>query len=242
MDVKDIVANYRLFVDTCSIMYDKAQGFFYKLAPILIDQKKQVIIPHKVAIEIERLQNSTKPDTRNAARSGATILEHYLDYNLVDIRGEKNDPFADNVFHYVFSKFRTQYDLALLTQDKGLAMDILALKSSQAIQTSKKLFVFKIGKRGDVLMWRNMKDFHATQGKHSTSTQKFRLCRKPRSQEDRIISVRKIPEEGDYIEAGDFGRIRLRRLLGKGGEGKIFSTDSGYACKIYFDLCGRKYL
>lgn len=234
MKVKDIIVNYRLFVDTCSLMHEKAEDFFYKLAPILIDLRKQVIIPHKVAIEIERLQNSPKPDTKKAAKSSATILKHYLEHSLVDIRGEKNDPFADNVFHYVFSKFRTQHDLALLTQDKGLAMDILSLKTSQAIQTSKKLLVIKIGKRGDVLMWRNMKNSHTAQTKHSKPTPKFRLCRTPHPQVDRIINVHKIPEEGDHIETSNLGRVRLRHVLGEGGEGKIFSTDSGYACKIYF--------
>jgi DNA-directed RNA polymerase subunit RPC12/RpoP len=229
-----VVGNCRLFVDTCSIMHEKAQDFFYKLAPILIDHKKQIIIPHKVAIEIERLQNSPRPATNNAAKTGTTILKHYIDYNIVDVRGEKNDPFADNVFHYVFSKFRTQYDLALLTQDKGLAMDILSLKSSQAIKSSKKLLVLKIGKRGDALMWRNEKTVHETKEKHSESNKTFRICDKHRPQKDSIINARKIPEEGDFIEAGDFGKARLLRVLGEGGEGKIFSTDLGHACKIYF--------
>ena len=94
VNVKDIAVNYRLFVDTCSLMHEKAEEFFYKFAPTLIDLNRQIIIPHKVAIEIERLQNSSEPDTKKAAKAGATILKHYLEHNLVDVRGEKNDPLA----------------------------------------------------------------------------------------------------------------------------------------------------
>jgi hypothetical protein len=235
MDLKNVVAQHKLFVDTCSIMHEKAKDFFYKLAPILIDQQKQIIIPHKVALEIERLQSSPKPSTNIASKTGATILKHYIDYNLVDIRGEKNDPFADNVFHYVFSKFRTQYDLALITQDRSLAMDILSLKFSRAIQSSKKLLVLKIGYRGDALIWRRENGSNQNNKKKlSSSVAAFRLYNKPRSKADRVISTRKIPDVGDDIEAGKFGKVRLRRIIGEGGEGKIFSTDSGHACKVYF--------
>ncbi len=235
MDINNVVTKYSLFVDTCSILHGKAQDFFYKLAPVLIDQKKQIIIPHKVVIEVERLQNSPKKSTKIAAETGATILRHYLDYNLVDIRGEKNDPFADNVFHYVFSKFRTQKDLALITQDKSLAMDILSLKHSQSIKSSKEIIVLKIGYQGDLLVWEWENNSSQDNKKtHSLSKKIFRLCEKPRSQDDQVIYTRKIPDTSDYVEADNFGKIRLLRILGKGGEGKIFSTDSGYACKIYF--------
>jgi len=237
MDVNKIADNYRLFVDTCSLMYEKAPGFFYSLAPILIEKKKQIIIPHKVAIEIEHLKKSPNPLTRDSALRGATIIKHYIDYALIDIRGEKNDPFADNVFHYVFSKFRTQYDLALLTQDTGLAMDILALKYSQAIQSSKKLLVLKLNWNGSLMAWSDDRRFTSVRNadslQASAKVQKFRLCSKPHTQKDRILGSRETPDAGDYINAVEFGRVRLGHVIGEGGEAKIFSTNSGNACKIY---------
>ena len=244
MDVKDIVANFRLFVDTCSFMHEKAPDFFYKhLVHILIDQGKMLIIPDKVKEELKYLQKSPKPETRNAARRGAEIIKQFQKDKLIDIRGEKNDPFTDNVFHYVFSKFRTKYDLALITQDKALALEILALNDSLAIKTSKRIIVFWIGRGGNLMMWRNNKNYNPGRKQQTKHAQKFRLCSKPRQEENRIIKVDNIPGEDEYIKAGTFGELRLRRLLGEGGEGKIYLTDSGHACKIYFKdrLTERRY-
>jgi len=234
MDINEIIRDYKLFVDTCSIMHEKSPDFFYSLAPILIETEKKLIIPDKVTKEIERLQNSSNSATQNAAKSGATILKHYIDYNLLDIRGEKNDPFADNVFHYVFSKFRTQYDLALITQDKELAMDILLLKSSKAIKSSKKLLVLKIGKRGDILTWRKDRPRQDSNFNHNATNATFRSFKTPRSQKDKIIIAQSIPGVGDEIITDNFRKIRLLNIIGEGGEGKIFDTDSDFACKVYF--------
>lgn len=234
VDMKNTINNYRFFVDSCALMHEKAHQFFYGLVPILTASKKKIIIPHKGIIEIERLEGSHKPKTKSAARKAAGILKHYLEYRLADIRGEENDPFADNVFHYVFSKFRTRYDLALLTQNRHLAMEILALKESKAIKTSKDLIVLRIGEKGDALIWDNHTSQHASKTQASSSSKRFRIFEKPRSQRDRILDVGKIPEVGDYIQTENYGRIRLQSIIGEGGEGRIFSTDSGYACKIYF--------
>ena len=106
-------------------------------------------------------------------------------------------------------------------------MDILSLKYSKAIQSSKKLLVLKIGYRGDALIWRRERGSYNDNKKEPTlSFTKFRLCNKPRPQDERIINTRRIPDVGDYIEAGKFGKVRLSRTIGEGGEGKIFSTDS----------------
>ncbi|MBF0120753.1 MAG: zinc-ribbon domain containing protein [Desulfobacterales bacterium] len=238
MELENIAAYYCLFVDTCSIMHEKANDFFYRLAPILISFKKQIIIPNKVVIEIDRLRNNMKLVTRDAAIRGATILKDYKDYNLIDVRGEKSDPFADNVFLYVFSKFRTQYNLALLTQDKSLAMDILALKKSKAVQTSRKLLVLKLKRDGSISLWKD--DYSSISNTKEpytntsiTETKKFRLGLKPIPKKNHYLKTNEVPKEGDYIDADEFGRLRLKSIIGAGGEGKIFLTDSGFACKVY---------
>ncbi len=236
MDLSHAVAQCRIFVDTCSIMHQKSQDFFSKLAPILMAQQKQIIIPHKVVSEINRLQSAPAGYTKNAAKAGAVILKRYLDHGLLDIRGERNDPFADNVFVYVFSKFRTQYDLALITQDRSLAMHILFLKDSKTIHSSKKLLVLKIGYSGDAEIWRREIEYNQNNKKEASSPlSPFQLFNKPRSQADKPIVARKIPDVGDYIEAENFGKVRLHRIIGEGGEGKIFLTDTGHACKVYFE-------
>ena len=238
IDLESLVRDFKVFVDTCTFMHHEAPFFFNnQLAPILLHSKKQLIIPHKVIIEIERLQKSKKKEIADVAKIAAEIMRNYSDHKLVDMRGEKGDPFADNVFHYIFSKFRTKYDLALLTQDRALAKDILALKSSKAVKSSRKLLVLKLDKKGNIMKWEDDQSSTKTEesftGNASAEVEKFRLCLKPRQQKDHKLGTREVPEEGDHVDAGAFGRVRLSRILGEGGEGKIFSTDSGHACKIY---------
>ncbi len=229
MNIIEIIKEYKLFVDTCSLMHESSNTFFNDLASYLTEYKKKVIVPDKVIYEIKGLQKNKKIRTSNAACKGAKILDFYKENNIIEIRGEKGDPFADNVFHYVFSKFRTQYNLALITQDKGLAIDILDLKKSKAIQSSKKLLVLKLDKNGKIKGWND--DIIITKIKPQN---KFNKYLKPRTLKKQILKATITPMEGNYIIANN-KRIHLNKLIGEGGEGKIYLTDSGEACKIYLE-------
>ena len=57
-----------------------------------------------------------------------------LTAGYVEIRGEKSDNFADNVFQVVFTKFRMTNRLLLITQDNNLAKDILALNNNRSVK------------------------------------------------------------------------------------------------------------
>jgi len=238
INLEQLVRDYKIFVDTCSFMHPEASMFFNKtLAPMLLNFKKKIIIPDKVIVEINRLQNSNKKDTSTAAESAAKIMQEYQNFNLVDVRGEDGDPFTDNVFHYVFSKFRTKHNLAIITQDTELTKIILSLKEAKAIQSSKKLIALKLDKYGNLKEWNDNQSFTGMNKSYHQNTfekvEKFQICSKPRQQKDYIHKTTKIPEEGYYVNAGEYGRIRLIDKIGEGGEGKIYSTDSGHACKIY---------
>ena len=238
IDLECLAREFKVFVDTCSFMHPEAPGFFYKqLAPILLRYEQRLIISQKVKIEIEKLQKSKEQETADSARCAAEIMRYYSEHKLIDVRGERGDPFADNVFYYVFSKFRTRYDLALLTQDKGLAMDILTLRSSQAVRSSKKLLVLRLDRKGKLSEWTDGNNFESARKAPSESIaaemQKFRLCSLPHPGKDRNLKTGALPGVGDSIDVGEIGPVRLSRVLGGGGEGTTFRTDSGHACKIY---------
>jgi len=236
VDIEGLIKDYKLFIDTCTLLFDKAENLFYRdLPPLLLRHKKRVVIPAKVVSEVERLQNHQKKDTREAAKRGATILKNYIDQNLVDIRGEKGDPFADGVFQYVFMKFRTQYNLALLTQDVGLAKDIMNMSSSESVKSSKKIVVLKFTHQGMLTYWnpfaQQSKNDHLSQTK---STKKFRLCDQPLTKSPRLISIKALPNIDDTVHGAKFGRITLVNLIGEGGEGRIYETSlKDSVCKIY---------
>jgi hypothetical protein len=67
--------------------------------------------------------NPEKPELAEKAREVYQKLYDLHEKQLIDIRGEKTDNFADNVFQMVFTKFRLNYKLLLITQDNNLAQD-----------------------------------------------------------------------------------------------------------------------
>ena len=79
------------------------------------------------------------------------ILPKLKNDGFIEIKGEKNEPFADAVFHYVFDKFRTIHKLLLITQDNKLAKDILNKNESESVK-GHKIFVQRINPKNGFLM------------------------------------------------------------------------------------------
>ncbi|MDM7912500.1 MAG: hypothetical protein QUS09_05320, partial [Methanotrichaceae archaeon] len=188
--------------------------------------------------EVNTLQKSHKAKTKADARRAAKIIKNYVSLGLVDIRGEEREPFADNVFHYVFSMLRTQYDLTLITQDTALAMEILALRHSKAIRSSKQLNVYRITQFGDIREWREgTEDGASGSPEHDRDMETkplFRSCMRPRPNKDILIPVKTVPTVGDRVRVHGRGTTVLQKVLASGGgEGVIYSTSSGDACKIF---------
>lgn len=67
---------------------------------------------------------------------------------IIEVFGDKNDNFADNVFQTVFTQFRLKYNLMLITQDHNLASDILTIGKSKAVNTKNRILVEKINNYG----------------------------------------------------------------------------------------------
>ena len=108
VDLETLVKNTKIFVDTCAFMHEKADTFFLKkLQPVLLSQKRQIIVPRKVVQEIEKLAG--RSGAKVSARRGKGIIEHYMRNGVLDVRGEAGDPFPDNLFQYVFTKFHTRF-------------------------------------------------------------------------------------------------------------------------------------
>lgn len=237
VDTDKIVKNYRLFIDTCSLLHDKAENFFYHaLPPILLRHKKKIIIPEKVMKEVERLQNHQKAATRDIAKKGSKILKSYIDQNLVDIRGDTGDPFADGVFQYVFMKFRIRHNLALLTQDTDLAHDIMHIQDSKAVKSKKNIITIKLNTQGELVYWNSFSKQYSTNNRCTQPNiiHKFRECKQPIATDPQKISVKNLPVVGDIVHSENYGKLTLLDTIGEGGEGRIFRTSTNdIACKVY---------
>lgn len=260
-DLETLAGHCRIFVDTCSLMSPSAEVFFYNgFPPALLTMNARLIIPSGVLQEVKKHQNTAK--TKDAATKAEKIVANYLEQKIAELRGEKNDPFVDSLFLTLFQKFRTEANLALITQDKALAEEIQRLNTSRAVRSKYQIYVFRIY-RGNLLPFNGKSQVEISQNPNPTRhgkpgnspkqpsrkrdqvQQKDHTQLPPRkplfqhvsriiSQNDEVISVRTLPEEGFTVTDCSDREIGLAAPLAQGGEGTIYLTsDADLVAKIY---------
>lgn len=271
-ECEDICKNYKIFVDTSALMLRGAEKFFHNFYPLLEknndpnDPDKPIILPARV---INEIRNHTKSkeniDRYTLAKAGWSIIENLSNQKLLDIRGEENEVaggssnFADPIFALVFHKWRLATNLCLITQDTKLAIDILNIKYSQSVSSSKQMKILFINDRNFLLEeWEprlarppHSKTWCNTQTTQKITTsqtgsyynqvqatsEKFLLGSKPLKKTETPLQVSNLPSEGEYVSSQKFGKVKLLKFIAEGGEGKLFDTDKGVVCKIYHAKC-----
>lgn len=164
------------------------------------------------------------------------MLRQLVKEGLVQIRGEETDEFADNVFIAVATKFRLQYDMLLITQDRNLAKEFEAVGSSKAVKHTKDIIARRINSHGFISPLNNdaasPSASSAPHDSHVATSEKFRVLNRITSIPDKRLPVRDIPGAGDTVNTSK-GTMRLTDLIASGGEGAIYGTNSPSVAKIY---------
>lgn len=233
--MEKVIKDNKVFIDTCSLLYEHSSEFWVHIFPILQKYNKKIIIPYRCIEEVDKLSQSQDGDKVKSAIEANKSLVQLQKANLLDIRGEKNDNFADNVFLVQFTKFRMSYKLLLITQDRNLGKEILALNKSKAVRGNK-VSVLRINKYGFLSRHESEESEHRTSQHTEVPTinqvDKFEIGTHVTNISDESITVSHIPSEGEKVKA-DNQVILLGKELGKGGEGSIFETNTPYVAKIY---------
>jgi serine/threonine protein kinase len=251
------VKNFKIFIDTGSLLDSNADKFWANIVPILDREKKHVIIPYRVYQEVERFADDAsrcvgkEPGLHQRAIKAQKTIVRLQKAGAVKIQGEKNDTFADNLFQTLFTKFCLQHNLMLITTDKKLAKDILGIKQRKSVNTNKKILVERINSDGFLtLLLKNTptstengrssrsssQPAPRTRGQNISEGERFALATKvTKIPGDLKVSV--MPGEADEVIAkrgGQEKRVRLLKQLSAGGEGVIYDTNvSGRVAKIY---------
>lgn len=145
--VKHIVTNNKLFIDTCSLVHAMYPQLENILFPALREAGEKLIVPMRVIDELKRFETDSNHRCCSEARYALKSLAEQQRSGLVSLKGEDSDNFTDNVFLCQFAKFRMHYNLSLITQDVGLAHDLLNLNTVQS-QTGNPISVFRITQYG----------------------------------------------------------------------------------------------
>ena len=245
--------SYKIFIDTCSLLHDSSDDFWMNVIPMLHKYNNKIIIPLRCAEEVKKHSgNITDIALANKAKSCLKIINQLVAANHVEIRGEETDTFADNVFYYVFAKFRLSHRLLLITQDNKLARDILSLNNTESVRNFSPVNVRRINKYGFLseFFWNDNQeadvDPRRTQrndDEEINAEEIFDLYTTVTRNPDIQINVSEIPVEGGSVFASNGGEIRLTKELGSGGEAIVYLTNTPYVAKVYRkeNITSRKY-
>ena len=245
--LEEYVKEYKIFIDTCSLLNPAIDQFWKNIIPLLDKYGAKIIIPHRCAEELMKHQNNkNKPELAKQALNSTKLVKQMLEAGYVEIRGEDSDNFADNVFNVVFTKFRMKYNLLLITQDKSLAEDILKLNDSRSVASTKTIHVKKINKYGFLSRVHYGENQQKTETGRNNSpsskpptvveSEKFAICSKITDIRDDRMPVTHLPGENENVYVyvnGKWAPVRLENELGHGGEALIYSTNTQFVAKIY---------
>ena len=259
----DIVKNYKIFIDTCSLLSEYAENFWEHIVPVLKEEKSNIIVPYRVYQEVDKYAKDPElclkkaPDNPNlnklAKQAKRKIVSLYSE-GLVRVLGDKTDNFADNVFQTVFTQYRMKYNLFLITQDKNLCVDINRISESKSVTVSNKIKVRRINKHGYLSHLEINKPEQKKKELQKNSSQSEKKVQKAKEEvvirEDEIfalsdtviktsgsVHVSYFPKEGDTVIAERRGikkQILLVEAGNSGGEGTIFTTNiPNVVAKVY---------
>ena len=245
------VREYRIFIDTSSFLQESCTAFLQNLVPILEHEKKAIILPLAVYTELEKYANNPElcnkkaPDNPHLNRLALRACKNIVQLQkagLVEIYADRDDgDFADNVFLPVFTKKRMVFDILLVTQDNGLALEAMKLgMTNRAVHGMKKIIAQRLDKNGFLQKFPNIRlkssEPDDTASEEIPLDERFAFTREVVKIEGNL-PVSQIPAAGDYVIAvrGNAARkIRLVEEIGAGGEGSVFRTEfDGFVAKIY---------
>lgn len=258
--LKKYVKNYKIFIDTCSLLYEHSDEFMQRLVPILKSNGAKLYVAVKVVAELQKhSKNKENAELREGAIRQLAVLQKLTNEGVIGYRGsekELNDKhtFADAVFFTAFSMLRLDHQVLFITQDRALAKDIMNMNGQKSIEIAKDITVKRINKYGflsniefeeeDNTSVSNPKTTSASVLKSSTSAkveipenQKFAVCKKVTSVPNNVIPVSHLPVAGDIVKTSSNRQVRLGELIGEGGEGCVYGVDESHVAKIYHKEC-----
>lgn len=236
-ELKKLVSQNYIFIDTNSIMVPNAEEAFKNIVQVSAEAGKKINILSSSLFQIAAWSKDSGNEKRRVlAQKRLQQLktlqsEGYL--SIRDVPSMGNNTSASDLVT-ICSRFRMDNPLLVITQSRQLAEDLLSL-NRQGSAYGKTIVVRRINKNG-----------YLSNVLTKTDNDKgfFRICTEVRKEPDRALRVTQIPCSGDtvFAPAGDkWQNILLGEEIGHGGEGSIYLTDTKYVAKIYKKECCTNY-
>ena len=202
-----------LIVDTCSLMDPNFPDWMDILAGAksYLNPKQPILVFYKCVEELKKhATNKEDVSKRIAAKRALKILRHAKWKKLLTVtKKDKTQNFADNAIFVQASYDRLNKRLAVITQDKSLATDLLRL-NEQVSQHGFHVYVFKIGENG-VLERNRGADIESSKQNHSFLRDKPTLTAKKEEtrRSDLAAIYSKDKEIAAHLEDKGYNRLNL---------------------------------
>ncbi|MCM1024584.1 MAG: helix-turn-helix domain-containing protein [Prevotella sp.] len=145
-DFKYLAENCRIFADDTALSHPLFERASKPLLDLLKGNGKTIIVPYRV---VEIVCGRGEYELRS--ETGTHCLKQMKQRGILDVRGEKNDGNAANTLVSVFARFKSKYKLALFTQSKKLANQILNL--NKTAMEGFDILVYFLDKNGEFRPW-----------------------------------------------------------------------------------------
>lgn len=252
--LENYVQDFKIFIDTCSLLHSAADKFWLNIIPLLHIYNTKIIVTLSSLEELEKhSKNVDKSELAKAANNCITIVNQLINAGYIEVRGESTDDFADNVFQVVFTKFRMTHNLLLVTQDNNLAQDILNLNNNRSVKANP-VRVKRINQYGYLSDFNWSEKVGSFQSKNKTFSkineeiylnpdEIFKVCRNITKFPDTRMMITRLPSENEIVYTSQGESVNLTKELGSGGEATIYETNTPYVAKIYKadNITTRKY-
>ncbi|MBU1741038.1 MAG: hypothetical protein KKC37_05780, partial [Proteobacteria bacterium] len=255
-----LTQHYKVFIDATALMHEGAPFVLGRvLKDLLRRHLARLIVPHTVVRQIQALTRAKRPQAANRAAGALRLLGDFQQNGLLTVGGTEKDPGSNSVFPPVFTTFSAAYNLCLITQDQALARRIDALQTEEDVSDQNDILVLKMVKAADNQGY-GLVPWHPDRAQHQApftgqirrrgvkayglpvedqaGGRPFSLRTRPvawgtTTETETQRSTAPRPQVGDQVQTARYGRLRLVRQIGAGGEGDIFLTDLGLVCKTY---------
>lgn len=244
--LEEYVKEWKIFIDTCSILHPAINKFWKNIIPLLEFYKNKIIIPFRVIEELKKHEmNISNSILAKNSKEALITIKYLAENNLIEIRGEDSDNFTDNVFQVVFTKYRMNYKLLLITQDNDLSKDIDSLNNIKSVKAND-VSVKRLNHYGFLsnYSWNSKNNkFNSKINEDGdeddiseddiSEDEIFQISKEVTKLADSIQNVSHIPKENEEVYVADGRAIRLIDEVAAGGEGIIYTTNTPYVAKIY---------
>ena len=136
--LKQAFEKYKIEIDTCSLLYPACEKLLQHMERWIRESGNPLLIPTSVYEELYKhatTPNPEKPELAENAKRKLILINQMREKGLVEFRGQKSDgTFNDRAVLSHLIALNGKYNMMLITQDKGLARDVLKLNMLDSVK------------------------------------------------------------------------------------------------------------